>query len=62
MMSPVRFRIRTIMIIIAVVAVLLGLLRLAVQYDDTLTLALFIVLIGPFLTLLAEHHRENHDG
>jgi hypothetical protein len=50
MMPPIRFRIQTIMTVIAAVAVLMGLLRLALQYDDTLILASFIVLNGP-LTL-----------
>jgi hypothetical protein len=45
-MSPIRFRIRTIMIAIAAVAILMGLLRLVLQYDDTLTRALCVVLIG----------------
>jgi small-conductance mechanosensitive channel len=47
-MPTIRFRIRTIMIAIAAVAALLGLLRLALQYDDTLTLGFIVVLIGWF--------------
>jgi hypothetical protein len=49
MMPPIRYRIRTIMMVIAAVAVHLGLLRLAIQHDDTLTLGLFIVQIGLFM-------------
>jgi hypothetical protein len=47
-MPPVRFRIRTIMIAIALVAVLMCLLGWASQNDDTLGLAFLIVLIALF--------------
>jgi hypothetical protein len=47
-MSGVRFRIRTIMIVVAALAVLMCLLRWADQIDDTLGIAFLIVLIALF--------------
>ncbi len=46
MMPPIRYRIQTIMKVIAALAVFMALLRLAFQADDTLILASIIVLIG----------------
>ncbi len=49
MMPLIRYRIQTIMKVIASVAVLVALLRLAVEADDTLILASIIVLTGPLV-------------
>ena len=52
-MLHIRFRIRTIMITIAVVAVLMGFLRLPVQVRHGVELMLFfVVIVGGFAELV----------
>ncbi len=48
-MPLIRYRIQTIMMVIAAVAAVMGLLRWTGQYDEIPRLALFIILLGPQL-------------
>jgi hypothetical protein len=45
-MARFRFRIRTAMIVIAELAVVLGLLILALRHDDTMLLALLVIFLA----------------
>ena len=47
MIQPIRYRIQTITMVIAALAVFMVALRWAVQADDTLILASIVVLVGP---------------